>query len=108
MPKEEKQKKVAASGQIAIKHADAVIMTATGSCNAKPCRMDIQGNCLLADGSHKTIGIFGMHQQEGYGKQLWNMLLERINDERRKYTKACIFALRDELLASEACAHLGD
>ena len=80
-------------------------MTAHGSCNAATGRYDIQGKCLFPDGTNKKIGILGFCCQEPFGKNVWEILLSRINEAKGKITKADIVTLRDELIASFKSGH---
>ena len=97
---------MAAASKTAIKHADAVVMSAFGSCNSKTGRMDIQGKCKLADGSYKTIGILHLYQQDSFNfeEKVWKALLEKIKAEAGTYTTGEIVALRDDMLAAERIA----
>ena len=62
-------------GKTPIRHADAVIMSAYGSCSSKTGRMDIQGRCKFTDGSIKTIGIVGLHHKDSFNveEQVWRL-----------------------------------
>jgi hypothetical protein len=82
-----------------IKNADALILSAHGSCNAETGRFDIQGKCTLPDGSCKTIGILGFYEKASFGVQVWSTLLAKINDAKGKHTKGEVMLLRDELIA---------
>ena len=83
-----------------IKYADALILSAHGSCNADTGRFDIKGKCQLPDGSCKSIGILGYNCQEAFGKQVWESLMAKINDAKGKRTKGELVMLRDKLIAS--------
>ena len=91
-----------------IKNADALILSAFGSCNAATGRCDIQGKCTLPDGSCKTIGILGFCEKESFGVQVWNTLLAKINDAKGKHTKGEIVMLRDKLIAGFKAGHCLD
>ena len=67
-------------GKTPIRHADAVIMAAYGSCSSKTGRMDIQGRCKFADGSIKTIGIVDLHRKDSFNVEetVWKDLLDKI------------------------------
>ena len=95
-----------------IKNADALILSAHGSGpNAVTGRFDIQGKCILPDGSHKTIGILGFYEKESFGVQVWQTLMDKINDAKGKHTKGEIMMLRDKLIADCKAGHpctLGD
>ena len=80
-------------------------MSAFGSSNATTGRFDIQGKCRLADGAVATIGITGFTEKEPWGKDVWNALLKKINDECGQHTKEEIIVLRDELIASCKAGH---
>ena len=88
-----------------VAHADAVIITPVGSCNAEIGRVDLQAKCLFPDGSHKTIGILGICKKKGFEENVWKSLLQTMKDQSGKCTKGSIIALRDELLASEGLKH---
>ena len=88
-----------------IKHADALILSATGSHNAATGRFDIQGKCMLPDGSCKTMGILGFYEKEAFGKQVWQTLMDTINEAKGKHTKGEIMMLRDKLIADCKAGH---
>ena len=88
-----------------IKNADALILSAHGSCNAATGRFDIQGKCTLPDGSCKTIGILGFCEKESFGVQVWKTLLAKINDAKGKHPKGEIVMLRDKLIAGCKAGH---
>ena len=76
-----------------IKNADALILSAHGSCNAATGRFDIKGKCTLPDGSCKKIGILGSCEKKSFGVQVWETLLAKINDAKGKITKGEIVML---------------
>ena len=76
-----------------IKNADALILSAHGSCNAATGRFDIKGKCTLPDGSCKKIGILGSCEKKSFGVQVWETLLAKINDAKGKHTKGEIVML---------------
>ena len=88
-----------------IKNADALILSAHGSCNAATRRFDIQGKCTLPDGSCKTIGILDSCEKESFGVQVWQTLMDKINQAKGKHTKGEIMMLRDELIAGCKAGH---
>ena len=89
-----------------IKNADALILSAFGSGpNAVTGRFDIQGQCILADGSRKSIGILGFYEKESFGVQVWQTLMDKINDAKGKHTKGEIMMLRDKLIADCKAGH---
>ena len=88
-----------------IKYADALILSAHGSCNAATGRFDIQGKCTPPDGSCKNVGILGFCCQESFGVQVWETLLAKINDAKGKHTKGEIVMLRDKLIAGCKAGH---
>ena len=90
-----------------MKHADAIIMSAYGSCNSITGRMDIQGRCNLADGSCKAIGILALHQKDSFNfeEKVWKALLQKVNAEPGVFTKGAIVALRDDMIAAERNAN---
>ena len=88
-----------------ITNADALILSAHGSCNAATGRFDIQGKCTLPDGSCKNIGILGFCEKDFFGVQVWNTLLAKINDAKGKHTKGEIVMLRDKLIAGYKAGH---
>ena len=95
-------------GKTPIRHADAVIMSAYGSCSSKTGRMDIQGKCTVADGSIKTIGIVGLHRKDSFNveEKIWKALLDNmIAATPGTLTKGEFVSLRDALLASERLAN---
>ena len=103
-PTEPKAKEDDPACRKGIKNADALILSAHGSCNAATGRFDIKGKCTLPDGSCKEIGILGFCEKEYFGVQVWETLLAKINDAKGKHTKGEIVMLRDKLIASfKAC-----
>ena len=88
-----------------IKNADALILSAYGSCNAATGRFDIQGKCTLPDGSCKKVGILGFCCQESFGVQVWEILMAKINDAKGKITKGEIVMLRDKLMEDFKAGH---
>ena len=88
-----------------IKNADALILSAFGSCNAATGRFDIQGKCILPDGSCKTIGILCFYEKDSFGVQVWQTLMDKINDAKGKHTKGEIMMLRDKLIADCKAGH---
>ena len=86
-------------GRKVIKHADALILSAYGSGNAATGRYDIQDKCTLSDGSCKTIGIFGFCEKGEFGGQVWQTLLDKINNAKGKHTKGEIMFLCDKLIS---------
>ena len=80
-----------------ITHADALILSAHGSCNAATGRFDIQGRCTLPDGSCKTIGILGFTEKAAFGLQVWKTLLAK--GKQGNHTKLELSILRDKLIA---------
>ena len=88
-----------------IKNADALILSAHGSCNAATGWFYIQGKCTLPDGSCKKIGILGFREKESFGVQVWKSLLTEINDAKGKHTKDEIVMLRDKLIAGCKAGH---
>ena len=88
-----------------IKDADALILSAHGSCNAETGRFDIKGKCTLPDGSCKTIGILGFEEKESFGVQVWQTLMAKINEAKGKHTKGQIMMLRDKLIADCKAGH---
>ena len=89
-----------------IKNADALILSAFGSGpNAVTGRFDIQGQCILPDGSRKTFGILGFYEKESFGVQVWETLLAKINDAKGKHTKGDIVMPRDKLIAGCKAGH---
>ena len=83
-----------------IKDADALILSATGSCNAVTGRFDIKGKVTLPDGSCKNIGILGFEEKASFGVEVWTTLIAKINDAKGKHTKGELMMLRDKLIAS--------
>ena len=88
-----------------MKYADALILSAHGSCNAATGRFDIQGKCTLPDGSCKKVGVLGFCCQESFGMQVWETLMAKINDAKGKITKGEIVMLRDKLIAGCKAGH---
>ena len=89
-----------------IKHADALILSAHGSGpNAVTGRFDIQGKCMLPDGSCKTMGILGFYEKASFGVQVWQTLMDKINEAKGKHTKGEIMMLRDKLIADCKAGH---
>ena len=95
-------------GKTPIRHADAVIMSAYGSCSSKTGRMDIQGRCKFANGSIKTIGIVGLHHTDSFNveEKVWKALLDEIIAATPGIlTNGQAVSLRDAWLASERLAN---
>ena len=87
------------------KYAEALILTAHGSCNAATGRYDIQGKCIFPDGTNKKVGILGFSCQEPFGTKVWENLMSKTNEAKGKITKGDIVNLRDELIASFKSGH---
>ena len=104
-PTQPKAKKDDPTCRKGIKYAEAVILTACGSCNGATGRYDIQGKCLFPDGTNKKVGIIGFSCQESFGKKVWDILIHKINEAKGKITKGDIIKLRDELIASFKSGH---
>ena len=83
-----------------IKDANAVIMTAHGSCNAISGRFDIKGKVKLPDGTGKNIGILGFEEKASFGVEVWTALMAKVNEEKGQLTKGELLLLRDKLIAS--------
>ena len=95
-------------GKTPIRHTDAVIMSAYGSCSSNTGRTDIQGRCNSADGSIKTIGIVGLHHKDSFTveEKVWKALLDKmIAATPGTLTKGQVVSLRDAWLASERLAN---
>ena len=92
-------------GRKVIKNADALILSAYGSGNAATGRYDIQGKCTLPDGSCKTIGILGFCGKEAFGVQVWQTLMDKINEAKGQHTKGEMIMLRYKLIADCKAGH---
>ena len=84
----------------ACKHAQAIILSAFGSCNGTSWRMYVQGQWQMPCGIVKKIGIAPCHNNgklTNFDEQVWTSLIQELINNPGKYTKFEAIAVKDRM-----------